>query len=86
MPNLPKTQAVNLTFAWLGASLILPYCVKHDVLAHVPLTSLERITFFLGIAAMLIAFLKLGWPAWVARSLCFALGSICTIITVLATS
>jgi len=86
MANPQKTQAVNLIFAWLGASLALLYRLKHDVVAHAPLASIEQITLFLGIAAVLIAFLKLGWPAWVTCSLCFALGSICSVITVLATS
>ena len=86
MANPQKTQAVNLIFAWLGASLALLYCLKHDILAHVALTSLERITLFLGIAAMLIAFLRRGCPAWVTRPLCFTLGAVCSIVTVLATS
>ena len=86
MANSSKAQVANLTFAWLGALLALLYCVEQDVPAHLPFASIGGIALTLGIAIVLLALLRRDRPEWAIRSLCFALGSSCSIITVLAVS
>ena len=86
MAKPSSTQAANLTFAWLGALLALVDCVEHNVPAHTPFASIEEIALMLGTAVVLIALLRQGRPSWAVRILCFALGSSCSIITVLAIS
>ena len=87
MAKASNTQAANLTFAWLGALLALVNCVDHNVSAHTHFAYIRGMAVTVGIAIVLVALLRQEQPSWALRAaLCFALGSSCSIITVLAIS
>ena len=86
MAEPSNRQAVNLSFAWLGALVALVYCVEQIVLANTHLASIEGVALMLGNAVVLIVLQRQEGRPWAVRALCFALGSSCTIITALAIS